>query len=143
MQPAKGDHYKALGLPRASRLLYRSLRGPYSIRELAHQLECDGDTIRQWEQGISRPSLPLLRQLVDHYLLFAGKYGRDPLRLLQPTRRPSARGAQGEKPVGMAGGASVRAAKPDRGRRSPRSSAPPPSLAEGGAEKMGDHGQGE
>ncbi len=136
MRPATADHYRALGLPRPSRKLFRLLRGPYSLRELASQLDIDPDTIRQWEQAVTRPSLPLLRQLVDHYLMFARKYNRDPLLLLPQNDRARARRAPAKEPAGTRPAPSLTPGSRYAAAPAAASTTPPPSSTEGEAKKM-------
>ncbi len=106
MRAATWDYYEAFGLPRPSRKLFRLLRGPYSIAELARSMDVDGSAIMDWENGRTKPSAPHLRQLVDHYGMTVRKYGRDPLGLYSrgrpgvpsPAARQAARQAK-EPPV--------------------------------------------
>lgn len=141
MRPATGDFYKTLGLPRASRKLYRLLRGPYGVRELAEQMDVDPDTIYQWEHGVCQPSPPLLRQLVDHYLMVARKYGRDPLHLITAKPRPAVPSAAPRRPAHQAKStpvtpaAALTTAAETGGGAAPQPSAPPLLPHVGGAEK--------
>lgn len=132
MQRASWEYYRAFGLPRPSRKLFALLRGPYTMAELADSLQISAAAIMNWERGHALPSPPNLRQLVDHYLMVARRYKRDPLHLLTPEARlaPPARRPRGEAVTPPAPPQTAR--KKDPAQPPP----PPPPIPEGGEENV-------
>ena len=124
-----------LGLPRKSRRLFRTLRGPVTKGELARILGVHISTVDTWENGNGTPEAHSLRRLLDHYMGWARRYGiKDPLSALHPSA-PSARRAPAQDRAGTRPAPSPTAR--DKEARSPAGShpTPDPPLPEGPAKE--------
>lgn len=98
--PRKPSVYRLLGLPQASKQLFRVLRGPYSQDELARKLKIQPTTVQDWEARRTDPQPEHLRALHAHFLAWTRTAKCDPRRLLTPAAALRTRAADVKSHVG-------------------------------------------